>query len=352
MSPRDARMLPRVSQFALAACRLAVDDARVTVGNNPHRVCVVLGTSVGPAAYSFEQFATFIERGYRRVHPLLTAYAHVGSLSAECAIQLGAKGASLSVGSACVSGADAVGIGLMLIKSGRADVVIAGGADAPIVPVLFAAFDRLGVMSSNFNKCPTAAARPFAIDRDGFVLGEGAVAVVLESKAHAVRRGAHPIAALSGYGATCDAHGHLSQGESPDDAARAIVDALNEAGLSVSDIDYVNAHGSGTMQNDRFEASLLRGVFGPRADRVHVSSTKSLLGHLMGAAPVVGLAATVAGMCDGFIPPTLNLEREAPECAGLAHVANHSRAGTIRRALILSFGFGSRNAALIVQQVA
>lgn len=350
MSARDVRALPRVAQFAVAACRLALEDAQLSINASPHRVGVVVGTSVGPASYVFEQSATFIERGYRRVHPLFPAYAHIGSLSAECAIQIGAKGLSLGIGSACVSSADAIGMAAMLIKCGRADVVIAGGADAPLIPMLFAAFDRLGVMATKFNDCPHSACRPFSSDRDGFVLGEGAVAFVLESEAHAVRRGAQPLAILSGYSGASDNYGHLSQGESTVDAVRAIHEALSESEISVGEIDYVNAHGSGTLQNDRFETKVLREVLGARAATVPVSSTKSSVGHMMGAAPAVGIAATVAGMSDGFFPPTLNLKRTAPECVGLAHVANQSQLGTIRSGLILSFGFGSRCAAVVVKR--
>lgn len=344
---REARTLPRVAQFAVAAARMALDDAGLSRLRDPARTGILLGTSIGPSSYNFEQFGIFLERGSRRMHPSFPAYAHNGMVASECAIELGINGPVMSISSACVSGADAIGMARLLIRQGVADVVLAGGSEAPLTPLLFGAFDRLSLMSSTFNETPFEASRPFAADRAGFVLGEGAAILVIEDEAHAAARGKEALAILTGYGGTCDAASHFSQAEGGEEAARAIEIALDQAGLCPADIDYVNAHGSATIQNDAFETALLRRVFGARVCDIGVSSTKSMVGHLMGAAGAVELAATVIGIRNGFIPPTMNLLYADPLC-DLDYVPNAARNGQINNALSLSFGFGSRNAALVV----
>lgn len=349
MPLREARSSPRVVQFAVAAARLAMQDSGFRDWPDPSRVAIVLGTSVGPSAYNFEQFAVFIERGVRRMHPSFPAQAHYGVLASECAIQLGVHGPVLSLSSACTSGADALGMGRALIESGTADVVLAGAAEAPICPLLFAAFDRLEMMPTSFNDDPAGASRPFSADREGFVLGEGSAVFVLERADHAAARGAGALAEVAGYAATCDAKSHFSQDEGGADAERAVRLALAMAGAGPVDVDYVNAHGSATRHNDPFETALLRRVLGERAARVPVSSSKSLFGHLLGASGAVEMAATVAGMQHGFLPPTLNLREPDPAC-DLDYVPNLPRSARIDVALSTSFGFGSRNAAIVVRR--
>ncbi len=349
MDLREARTLPRVAQFAVAAARLALRDARLELQAIRDRVGIVVGTSSGPIAYSLEQHAIYFERGMRRVHPSTPAYGHNGVIASECAIQLGIHGPVLTLSSACTSAADAIGLGRTMIQAGMVDVLLVGGADAPICPSVFAGFERLGMMPTQYNSRPEAAARPFDVDREGLVLGEGAVIFVMEGEHHARRRDARLVGEVAGYGATCDAWSHFKQEESGTDAARAIEQALACCGISSADIDYINAHGTGTRENDPFEARVLRRVFGERISQVPVSSSKSQFGHLLGAAGAVEAAAVLVAINEGFAPPTLNLEHPDPECE-LAHVACKPLTCSIDTALSTSFGFGSRNAALVFRR--
>lgn len=346
MDVREARTLPRVVQFGIAATRLALDDAQLRTWTDPTRVGILMGTSSGSLAYAFEQHAVFLERGARRMHPSAPAFAHNSVIASECAIQFGARGPVLVVSSACTSSTDAIGLGAGMIESGLADVVLVGGAEAPITPSLFAAFDRLGMMPRNFNDVPECAARPFDRQREGLVLGEGAVTFVLEDEAEALARGVNPLAVVRGYGATCDAHSHFHQKASGEDAIRAISMSVKMAGVGTGAIDFVSAHGTGTRENDPFEAGVLRRVLGSAADSVPVGAVKSQCGHLLGASGALSLASVVEGMSQGFIPGTINLEDPDEECR-LAHVRK-TRSGRIDLALCTSFGFGARNAALVV----
>jgi 3-oxoacyl-[acyl-carrier-protein] synthase II len=263
-------------------------------------------------------------------------------------MQLGIHGPVLSVSTACTSSTDAIGVAKALIEAGQADVIIAGGAEAPICPMLFAAFDRLGMMSKSFNDEPETASRPFSVDRDGFVLGEGAVMLVLESVAHAHERGARILASISGYAATCDANSHFSQDEGGADAELAVRRTLEGGGVVTGEIDYVNAHGSATRQNDAFESALIKRIFAERATEIPISSSKSFFGHLLGCCGAAEVAAIVAGMSGGFIPPTLNLHHPDPALA-LDFVPHRARPGAIDTALSINFGFGSRNAAVLLR---
>lgn len=347
MRAREARTSPRVVQFAVAAARLAMADAGLGSWRDPSRVGVIMGSSVGPSAYNFDQFATFLERGIRRVPPDFPAQAHYGVIPSECAIQLAVHGPVMGISSACTSSADAIGLGAAMVRSGVVDAMVVGGAEAPICPMLFAAFDRLHLMSSRFNDLAHTASRPFAADRDGFVLGEGAGVLILEDLSHAVSRGARPIAHVAGYGATCDAKSHFSHDPEGSDALGAISAALSAAGLQAHELDYINAHGSATVQNDSFETRVFRQLLGARASSVPVSSSKSMLGHLLGASGAVELIATLVGMESGFLPPTINLNVADPEC-NLDYVANCSRTADTSAALSTNFGFGARNSALVV----
>lgn len=350
MHLRDARALPRVVQFAVAAAFLALKDAGLSGRFDPQRTGILLGTSSGPIGYAFEQQSLFLERGARRMHPSSPAYAHNGVIASECAIQLGIHGPALTISSACTSGADAIGLGRAMIASGVVDAMFVGGADAPITPSVYAAFDRLAMMPRHFNDRPASASRPFDLDREGLVLGEGAAVLVLEAEEHARGRGASPGAEVAGYGATCDASTHFHQEPSGDDAVRAVRLALSEAQLDADSVGYVSAHGTGTRENDPFETRVLRRVLGGRAKHVPVSSSKSQFGHSLGAAGALEVAAIVAGMEGGFLPPTLNLERPDPECE-LLHVACEAKYSRVDVALSTSFGFGSRNAALVVRRL-
>lgn len=349
MDAREARALPRVAQFAVAAARLAAEDAGLCSAAERARAAVIIGTSSGPIAYSLEQYAIFFEKGMRRVHPLTPAYGHNAIVASECAIQLGCKGSTFAISSACTSSADAIGLAKMMIESGAVDVVFAGGADAPICPSVLGGFDRLHMMPTSFNAAPARAARPFDRGREGLVLGEGAVVLVIEAESHARSRGARLRAELAGYGATCDAGSHFKQEESGEEAARALSLACRSAGVSPSEIGYVNAHGTGTLENDVFEARVLKALLGARAKSVPVSSSKSQFGHLLGAAAAIEAAATIVAIEGQFVPPTLNLDDPDGEC-DLCHVPDRAREHSIKVALSTSFGFGSRNAALVFRR--
>lgn len=347
MDGREARALPRVAQFAVAAARLATADAELDLGLVGPRTGVVVGTSSGPIGYVLEQHAIFLERGIRRMHPSSPAYAHNSIVASECAIQLGVHGPALAISSACTSSCDAIGLAMMMIVSGVVDVVIAGGAEAPLTPSLFGSFDRLGMLPVHYNDRPHAASRPFSADREGPVLGEGAAMFVLESEDHARHRGAAMLATILGYGATCDAESHFRQSADGRFAGAAIEQALAGAGVEAEDIQYINAHGTGTPDNDPFETDVLSRCFGPFGGGIPVSSSKSQFGHLLGAAPAMELAAVVAGMGLEVLPATLNLEMDDPRCH-LNHVRIAGIAARFDTALSTSFGFGSRNGALVV----
>jgi 3-oxoacyl-[acyl-carrier-protein] synthase II len=350
MDVREARSLPRVAQLAVAAARLAAEDAGLQAHESLSRAGVIVGTSSGPIAYSLEQFGIFFEKGIRRVHPSTPAYGHNGVVASECAIQLGCRGPVFALSSACTSSADAIGIAKTLIEAGVADVVLAGGADAPICPSVLAGFERLGMLPRSFNDEPTRAARPFDRHREGLVLGEGSVMLVLEREAHAHARNAAALVEVAGYGLTCDAGSHFKQQEGGEEAVRAIRLALGAAGVLPGNVDYINAHGTGTIENDPFESRVITRVLGRRAREVPVSSSKSQFGHLLGAAGAAEAAATIVGMRGGFVPPTLNLDDPDPEC-DLLHVPWVSKGHVVDVALSTSFGFGSRNAALVFRRI-
>jgi 3-oxoacyl-[acyl-carrier-protein] synthase II len=349
MPLREARSSPRVVQFAVAAARMAREHAGLRRWKDSTRVAILLGSSIGPYPHNEAQHSIFLERGIRRVHPSFPAMAHSGVIASECAIQLGVHGPVLTVSSACTSAADAIGLGRDLVAHGIADVVLAGGAEAPLSPLVFASFDRLRMMPTSFNESPESACRPFSVDREGMVMGEGAAVFVLESEDHLRERGAAALAEIAGFAATCDAEGHFVQKETGEDAVRAIEQALSRAGMAAGELDYVNAHGTGTSQNDPFETRVLRTVFGEGAGRLAVSSTKSMVGHLLGASGAAELAATLVAMQGGFVPPTINLREPDPAC-DLDFVPGEARPARIDAALSTSFGFGSRNAAIVVRR--
>ncbi len=279
--------------------------------------------------------------------PFMVPRLMPNAAAAAIAMKFGLKGVNYSVSSACATGAHAIGEALWLVRSGRADAVIAGGCEAAITPLAVAAFARMGALSTR-NDEPEAASRPFDRNRDGFVLGEGAGVVILESAEHAEERGGRALARLAGYGATADAF-HVTQPD-PDGAGatEAMRLALNDAGFGAADIDYINAHGTSTPYNDRIETKAIKNAFGNEAKRIAVTSTKSQTGHLLGAAGAVELASTALILQRGVIPATVNLEDPDPEC-DLDHVADGPRRQEVRIGMSNSFGFGGQNACLVVK---
>lgn len=283
------------------------------------------------------------------MHPSAPAFAHNSVVSSECAIQFGVHGPVLVISSACTSSTDAIGLGAQMIESGMLDVALVGGAEAPLVAPLFASFDRLGMMPRSYNECPRSAARPFDVHREGLVLGEGAVAFVLEDEALALSRGASPLLSFGGYAATCDAASHFSQEASGADAVRAISTALAVAGVEASEVNCISAHGTGTRENDPFESFVLRSALGSALAGMPVAASKSQCGHLLGASGAIGVALVLGGVLGGFVPPVLNLEAPDPNCE-LSLVRGGRRDWIIEKALCTSFGFGARNAALVVER--
>ena len=347
MDARDAARSDRFTQLAVAAGVLAWEDAGLGDDVDTTRAGAVVGSGIGGLYTIEEQAAVLRDTGARRVSPFTVPKLMPNAAAAALAMRLGLRGINHCVASACATGAHAVGEALLAIRAGRADVVLAGGTEAALTPLGLAAFDRMGALSRR-NDEPERASRPFDAARDGFVFGEGAGVLVLESEEHARRRGAHVIARVAGYGATADAF-HLTQPDPEGDgAARAMTVALEDAGVYPGDVDYVNAHGTSTPYNDRVETLAIKRALGTESKRVPVTSTKSQTGHLLGAAGAVEAAAAALIVQRGVIPRTLNLDEPDPEC-DLDYVVGKPREQRVDVALSNSFGFGGQNACLVLR---
>jgi 3-oxoacyl-[acyl-carrier-protein] synthase II len=351
MDYREARRFDRIVQFSVATARQALAQAELEVtAANAERVGVVYGTGIGGLGTIQQGYVDLFERGPMRVNPLTGAMMLPDMTSGQVSIEVGALGPNFNVVSACATGSHAIGEAWEVVRRGDADIMIAGAAEAGITPFGLAAFHRSGAMSTN-NGDPQHACRPFDNRRDGFVVGEGAGALVLERLDHALARGATPLAELVGYGLSADAHHVSAPLEDGSGAARALRMALAKAGLAAEDVDYVNAHGTGTRLNDASETRALKSVLGAHAYRVPVSSTKSMTGHLMGAAGAAEAVITILTMQRGCIPPTINYGELDPDC-DLDYVPNQARnaAAPIQAAVSNSFGFGGHNACLVFQR--
>lgn len=349
---KEQRRTDPFTQYALAAAQLAVEEAGLVVPlARPERVGVIVGTGIGGIQTLEEAVPAFLARDIRRVSPFMVPRLIPNMAASHVAMRFGARGPSYATSSACASGAHAIGDALHLLREGVQDVVLAGGAEAPLCLMGFMGFAAMRALSTAFNDTPARASRPFDADRDGFVMAEGAGMLVLETLEHARARGAATEIEIAGYGATCDAH-HLTQPE-PDGAGAVTCMqlALADAGLAPTDVDYVNAHGTGTALNDAIETQAIKRVFGADAARLVVSSTKSMTGHLLGAAGAVEAAYTVLAIRYGVVPPTINLDRVDPAC-DLDYVPHTARSMPVRAALSNSFGFGGTNACLAVRRIA
>ncbi len=352
MDPKTARQLDRFSQFGLVSGRMALADAGLADGwsgaADPDRVGVYIGSALGGIVYAEEQHERYLDRGIRSVSPTLALAVFGGAAPANLGIALGVHGPILSTANSCASGAVAIGEATHAIRSGQIDAAVAGGVEIPLSPLAFGAFDIIRALSAGSNDRPAQAARPFDAGRDGFVMGEGAALLVLEDATIARRRGALPYAEVLGYGASSDAH-HMVQPR-PDglDAARAASIALSDGGVAADAIDYVNAHASSTPIGDVAEARAIALALGDRAATVPVSGTKALYGHPLGASGAIEAAICALTIRDGWAPPSVNLEIVDPEAeALLPGLLRAGRAGTYRRILSTSFGFGGLNAALV-----
>jgi len=349
IDPKKARRIDRSAQFALAATSLALEDASFPEDSiDADRFGVVAGTGIGGMETFVDNFSVMTEKGPRRVSPFFVPRLMPNALAGEIAIQHGLRGANFGVVSACASGSHAIGMAAALVSSGTVDCAIAGGAEAVLLRVTYAGFCRLGALSKR-NEEPARASRPFDLDRDGFVMGEGAGFVVLESLEHAATRGAHIYAEVAGFGMTADATHITAPAEDGSGAARAMQIAMDQAKIEPSAIDYLNAHGTSTLLNDRAETMAIKAAFGDAASGLKISSTKSQVGHLLGAAGGVEAIATLLSIANGHIPATLNYETPDPEC-DLDYTPRPADL-PIRSAISNSFGFGGQNAALLFTRV-
>jgi 3-oxoacyl-[acyl-carrier-protein] synthase II len=345
--PREARRMDRFAQFALAAAMQAVQDACLEItDDNRDRIGCVIGSGIGGISTLFEQAQVFIERGPSRVSPFLVPMMIPDTAGGMVAIHLGVRGPNLAVVTACATGTNAVGEATEIIRRGQADVMLAGGSESGVIPLAMAGLNSMTALSTR-NDDPQGASRPFDLKRDGFVMGEGAGVLVLESLEHAQARQAHILAEVLGYGSTNDAYHVSAPAENGAGAARCMRMALDDAGLALADIDYINAHGTSTPLNDKSETAAIKAVFGEQAYRIPISSTKSMIGHLLGASGAIEALICVKVLQDGVLPPTINYQTPDPDC-DLDYVPNQARPAEVERVMSNSFGFGGHNAAIIL----
>ncbi|MGI9951082.1 beta-ketoacyl-ACP synthase II [Moorellaceae bacterium AZ2] len=347
---KEAKRMDRYSQYAVAAAKMAWQDAGLDIKQvDPWRVGVVFATGIGGMETFEDQSRILLEKGPARISPFFVPMMIANMAAGQIAIHLGARGSNFTINTACASGTNAVGEALRVLQRGEADVVITGGSEASVTPLALAGFSAMKALSTR-NEAPQAASRPFDRQRDGFVLGEGAGVLILETLEHAQARGARIYAEVAGYGCTADAYHITAPDPDGEGAARAMALALADGNLQPEDVDYINAHGTSTELNDRIETLAIKKVFGPHAYKLTVSSIKSMVGHLLGAAGAVELVATALTIYEGIIPPTINYEDPDPDC-DLDYVPNHARQREVRAALSNSFGFGGHNAVVLLKRM-
>jgi 3-oxoacyl-[acyl-carrier-protein] synthase II len=347
--PRDVRRMDRFCQFAMTAARQAVQDAELVItDDNRHRIGALVGSGIGGLTTLFDQIKIFFDRGPARVSPFVINMMIPDSAGGAIAIDMGLRGPNYAITAACATGAYSIGEAVEIIRRGSADVMLAGGSEAVIVEIALAGLNVMTAISTR-NEEPERASRPFDAHRDGFVMGEGVGVLVLESLEHAQARGARILAEVTGFGATNDAFHITAPAEKGEGAAACMALALKDAGIMPSDIGYINAHGTGTQLNDKSETAAIKTVFGEQAYRVPISSTKSMMGHLLGAAGSVEALLCVKVLQDNILPPTINYENIDPEC-DLDYIPNIARQAPVDHIMTNSFGFGGHNATLIISR--
>ncbi len=350
---REVRHVSRAVPMAIAASAEAFEDAGIEVESlslgQRREIGVVLGSGGGPIEFSERMYHLYYTNQVKKASVYSIASGTIGTLSSEISMRFGLRGLSHVVSTGCTSSTDALGYAFRAIKFGAAGVFLAGGVDATIVRGIMEGFVMMRVVSTGWERDPPRASRPFAADRDGFVLGEGAWMFVLEDLDRARSRGARIYAEIRGYGATCDAHHRVRLDETGEEPARAMSLALGEAGLEPEQVGYIAYHGTSTALNDRIETRAAKIALGKTASKIPGSSIKSMIGHPQGACGAAGVAAAILGMRDGFLPPTINLEAADPDC-DLDYVANRARPASIEHALCNCIGFGSKNSALVVSR--
>lgn len=343
---REARRMDRFTQFATVAALEALEQSGLKIDDtNRDRIGVLTGTGIGGIGTIMDQAELMRERGPERVSPFLVPMMISDSAAGMLAIRFGARGPNMALATACASGNNAIGEAMEMIRRGSADVMIAGASEGALVPLAMAGMNVMGALSTR-NDDPLASSRPFEKDRDGFLMGEGAGILILESLEHAQARGANILCELSGYGTTDDAHHISAPAENGAGAAMSMKHALEDAGLQVTDIGYINAHGTSTPLNDKSETAAIRTVFGEQAYKIPISSTKSMTGHLLGASGAVEAVFSILAIREGIIPATINYQTPDPEC-DLDYVPNQPRKVEIKHAISNSFGFGGHNATLV-----
>ncbi len=353
ISPKDRQHVSPAVAYGIAGAGLAFQDA----GINPkdmdlderRNIGVVLGSGGASLSFVEKQYRYYFENEAKKASIYSIPTATPGSLPSEISMAYGLKGFSHLVSTGCTSSTDALNYAVQNIQLGKIDTIVSGGIDAPLAHSIMLGFCMMRLMTPSWNDEPHRASRPFCKGRDGFVVGEGAYLFILEELEHALNRGARIYAEITGYGSTCDAHHRVRLDESGIEPARAMGMAMQDAGVTTEEIDYINLHGTATDLNDRIETRAIKIAFGDLAYKIPMSATKSLIGHPQGASGAAGLTATIGGMMNGFLPPTINLDEADPEC-DLDYVPNKARPGDIKTALCNCIGFGSKNSALVVQK--
>jgi 3-oxoacyl-[acyl-carrier-protein] synthase II len=353
LSAKDRKHVPRTVPLALCAAREALDDAGLQTSDlsldERREIGVELGTGGGGLAFTELQYRYYHTGQAQKASVYTIPSSTHGGLSSELSMVFGLRGLSHIISTGCTSSTDAIAYAAEHIALGRQDVMIAGGVDAPLAPGILAGFNLMTVLTNEWNDEPERASRPFSRDRSGIVLGEGAWIYILEEYERAERRGAKIYAEITGYGSTCDAYHRVRLEETGDEPARAMTLAMQDAGRTIDEIDYVNLHGTSTLLNDRIETHALKLAFREQAKRIPMSATKSQIGHPQGASGAAGIAAALCAMHTNMIPPTINLDEPDPDC-DLDYVPNQSRAGDVRVALCNCIGFGSKNSALVIEK--
>ena len=349
ISKKELKKMDRFTQFAMVASKLAVADSELDLNNiDGNRMGTVIGTGIGGVETIEAQHKNLLEKGNRRVSPFFIPMM-IGNMAAgQVAIELGAKGPSTNICTACASGTNSVGDAFKIIQRGDADIMIAGGTEAAVAEFAVAGFCNMKAMSTN-NDNPQKASRPFDKDRDGFVMGEGCGILILEELESAIKRNAKIYAEIVGYGMTSDAYHITTPAENGEGAARSMQMAINDAGIEPEKIDYINAHGTSTYYNDLYETMAIKSVFGENAKNVSISSTKSMTGHLLGASGAIEAIVCTLAIKNNFVPPTINLENPG-EGMDLDYTPNKGKERTINYALSNSLGFGGHNATIVLKK--
>ncbi|HEX3145542.1 MAG TPA: beta-ketoacyl-[acyl-carrier-protein] synthase family protein [Pyrinomonadaceae bacterium] len=355
LGPKDRKHVPRTVPLALAAAREAINDAGIEIENlsvvERQQIGVQIGTGGGGLPFVEDHYSIWYNGGsHAKASVYIIPAATHGTLSSELSMAFGLRGLSHVISTGCTSSTDAIAYAAQHIALGRQEMMIAGGVDAPLAPGILAGFNLLTVLTTEWNDDPARASRPFTRNRSGMVLGEGAWIYVLEEYEKAKQRGADIYAEIIGYGSTCDAYHRVRLQEGGDEPARAMTLAMQDAGISAADVDYVNLHGTSTLLNDRIETNALKLALNCNSQRIPMSATKSQVGHPQGASGAAGLSAALCAMRTGMIPPTINLDEPDPAC-DLDYVPLEARKADVQVALCNCIGFGSKNSALVVRKI-